>query len=119
MRHVVARAPAQSSFTVVLPTDPVIPTTMSGSRSRATAPTVSSAAAVSATVIAVAPGTCGPAVRYAGAPAATAAARWACPSVRSTSGTKSWPATSVRVSVLTPSVVTSGPWRVPFRVAAS
>ena len=60
---VVASAPATRSFTVVLPTEPVTPTTRSGRRSRAARPIPVRAAAVSATRTAVAPGTVRPVVR--------------------------------------------------------
>ena len=78
-----ASALASRSFVVVLPTDPVIPTTRSGSRLRATEPIRVSAAAVSATTIDGTPST-GRSTSAAAAPAAAAAA------------TNSWPSRSAR-----------------------
>ena len=53
VRNVVASTAARRSFTDVLPTDPVMPITASGSRSRAAAPSRVKASIVSATRTAV------------------------------------------------------------------
>ena len=63
VRKVVASTPATRSLTVVLPTEPVMPTTRSTRRARAARPMAARAAPVSATAMAVAPGTVGPLVR--------------------------------------------------------
>ncbi|SKZ46215.1 Uncharacterised protein [Mycobacteroides abscessus subsp. abscessus] len=52
VRNVVESSPASRSLVDVLPTDPVIPTTRSGSRRRAARPRSASASAVSSTVMA-------------------------------------------------------------------
>ena len=54
VRKVVANTPASRSFTEVLPTEPVMPMTASGRRSRAAAPSRVNAAIVSSTRMAVA-----------------------------------------------------------------
>ena len=76
-----------------------------------------SAEAVSPTTTAVPP--TGPvALRYADAPAASAAPTKAWPSRSATMGTNSCPGRIVRESMLTPSTVTSGPISFPLTWAA-
>ncbi len=90
--NAVARHARTKSLVVVFPTDPVMPITPPDTRPRASAPSRISAAPVSSTAIAVAstPSESGArAVRYAGAPAATAAPTKSCPSRSASIGTKS------------------------------
>ena len=125
VRKVLASAAASRSLVEVLPTDPVMPTTLSGRRVRAHAPSVISAAAVSSTSIMVLSAgrprdPTGRLVSEPAAPAENASAMWSCPSRAATIGTKSDPGRSERESNEAPSIHTSGPCiRPPVTEAAS
>ena len=125
VRRVLANAAASRSLVEVLPTDPVMPTTLSGRRERAHPPSAISAAAVSSTSIMVRPGgrpsdPTGRLVSEAAAPAENASAMWSCPSRAATIGTKSDPGRRERESNEAPSIHTSGPCnRPPVAAAAS
>ena len=125
VRRVLASTAASRSLVEVLPTDPVMPTTQSGRRVRAHAPSAMSAAAVSSTSIMVLPrgrgsDPTGRPVREAAAPAESASAMWSCPSRSATIGTKSDPGRRERESNEAPSIHTSGPCnRPPMAEAAS
>jgi hypothetical protein len=101
------------SLVLVLPTLPVIPTTLAVSRSRAQDANAMRATPVSATSTTVSGVSTGRDASVAAAPAAAAAAMKSCPSRSATRGTKSWPATSERESNEAPSTSTSAPRRVP------
>ena len=92
-----ASTAAVRSLVDVLPTLPVIPTTWAPVESRAAAPSVLSATAVSGTRMAV-PGPAGPEVRWAPAPASIAASMKSWPSRSATSGTNRQPGVVARES---------------------
>src|SRR5215218_1975851 len=101
------------SLVLVLPTLPVMPTTVAGSSRRAHAANAISAAPVSATSTTVIDASTGREASVAGAPASAAAATNSWPSRAATRGTNSWPGTSARESNEAPSRSTSGPRNVP------
>ena len=112
-----ARTEASRSLALVLPTDPVIPTTRSGSRRRATPARRMRARATSGTTTEVVAGP-GCSTRQAGDPSATATGTKSWPSRSPRTAANSWPGRSRRESMPTPSTVTSGPWSRPPRSAA-
>ena len=125
VRRVLANAAASRSLVEVLPTDTVMPTTLSGRCERAHPPKAISAAAVSSTSIIVLLGgrpsdSTGRLVSEAAAPAENASAMWSCPSRAAMIGTNSDPGRRERESNEAPSIHTSGPCnRPPVAEAAS